>query len=78
MRAVVSRVSADAVADENKGTVFVAGVKLARNAIGVDGTKVPLTPGMNVTAEVRTGSRAVMEFVLSPIQRQMAESGRER
>ena len=76
--AVVSRVSADAVADENKGTVFVAGVKLARNAIGVDGTLVPLTPGMNLTAEVRTGSRAVIEFVLSPIQRQVGESGRER
>ena len=76
--AVVTRVSADAVVDEKKGTVFVAGVKLARSAIQVDGAAVGLTPGMNVTAEVRTGDRAVIEFLLSPVQRQVGESGRER
>jgi hemolysin D len=76
--AVVTRVSADAVVDEKKGTVFVAGVKLAHRAIGVDGATVALTPGMNVTAEVRTGGRAVIDFLLSPIQRQLGESGRER
>ncbi len=76
--AVVTRVSGDAVVDETKGTVFVAGVKLARNAIRVDGAAVNLTPGMNVTAEVRTGDRAVIDFLLSPVQRQVGESGRER
>jgi hemolysin D len=77
--AVVTRVSADAVVDEKtKGTVFVAGVKLARSAIGVDGVAVALSPGMNVTAEVRTGDRPVIDFLLSPVKRQVGESGRER
>jgi hemolysin D len=77
--AVVTRVSADAVVDEKtKGTVFVAGVKLARSEIGVDGAAVRLSPGMNVTAEVRTGDRAVIDFLLSPLRRQVGESGRER
>jgi hemolysin D len=39
---------------------------------------VRLTPGMNVTAEVRTGKRTVLEYLLAPIQQMRAEGLRER
>lgn len=54
-------------------------VALDRAAIGVEnGKQIPLTPGMTVSAEVRTGTRRPIEYVLAPLQRYKDESGRER
>jgi hypothetical protein len=44
----------------------------------VDGKRVPIAPGMAVNAEIITGDRRVIDFVLSPILRYRNESGRER
>jgi hemolysin D len=33
---------------------------------------------MNVTAEIKTGKRRIIEFLLSPVQRAGSESLRER
>jgi hemolysin D len=46
--------------------------------INVDGKPIRLSPGMNLTAEIKTGQRRVIEFFLSPIQRAGNESLRER
>jgi hemolysin D len=39
---------------------------------------VDLTPGMAVTVEIKTGSRRVIEYLLSPLLRYKQESFRER
>ena len=46
--------------------------------IAVGGQRVRLSPGMAVTAEIRTGQRRLMEFFLSPLLRYRQESVRER
>jgi hypothetical protein len=74
----VTRVTADAVTDEKRGAVFPVALALARDHIDVDGKKVRLAPGMNVTAEIKTGKRRVIDYLLSPIQRAGGESLRER
>jgi hemolysin D len=76
--AVVTRVSADAVVDERRGAVFAATLKFEQPTVVVDDVQVALTAGLNITAEVHTGRRRLIEFVLSPIQRAARESGRER
>jgi hemolysin D len=76
--AIVSRVSADAVNDEKRGALFPAMLTLNTTQIDIDGKPIRLSPGMNVTAEIRTGQRRVIEFLLSPIQRAGNESLRER
>ena len=43
-----------------------------------DGVKHQLSPGMQVSAEINLGSRTVLEYLLSPIQKTMHEAGRER
>jgi len=43
-----------------------------------DGAKHQLGPGMQVSAEINLGSRTVLEYLLSPIQKTMHEAGRER
>ena len=46
--------------------------------IAPDGKHINLSPGMNVTAEIKTGKRRVIEYLLSPIQRSVSESLGER
>lgn len=74
----VQRVTADAVVDEKRGAVFPATLALAADALDVDGRVARLSPGMNVTVEIKTGRRRVIEYLLSPIQKTIEEGLRER
>lgn len=76
--ATVQRVTADAVTDEKRGAIFPATLALNATQIDVDGKAIRLSPGMNITAEIKTGQRRVIEYLLSPIQRAGNESLRER
>lgn len=71
-------ISQDAVEDEQLGLVFPARVKLARSDILVDDALVALVAGMSVMAEIKTGERRVIEYLLSPLQQYQAEALRER
>lgn len=76
--ATVKSVVADAVNDEKKGAIFPAVLSLGASGIEVDGKRIGLAPGMNVTAEIKTGKRRVIEYLLSPVQRAVRESLKER
>jgi hemolysin D len=78
INATVKSVVADAVNDEKKGAIFPATLSLQQATIDVDGKRISLSPGMNVTAEIKTGKRRVIEYLLSPIQRSVSESLGER
>ena len=68
----------DAVSDETHGLVYKARILLDESTIGVNGRPVRLEPGMAVTAEVRTGDRRLIEFLMSPLLRYRDEFARER
>ena len=53
-------------------------VSLNTPYLEADGKRYPLTPGMQVTAEINLGTRTVLEYILSPVQRTLHEAGRER
>lgn len=74
----LEHVSPDAVADERRGLVFPARVKLTRRTLDVSGRPAQLSPGMAVVAEVVTGRRRVIDYLLSPVARATQEAGRER
>lgn len=78
VHAVVSDVSNDAIADEKRGLIYTARVKLARTTVPVENKLVNLTPGMAVTVEIKTGTRRVLEYFLSPLMTYMNESFKER
>lgn len=78
VKATVDKVTQDAVNDEKRGAIFPATLKLEQTTINVDGKPIKLAPGMNITAEIKTGQRRVIEYLLSPIQRAGSESLRER
>jgi hemolysin D len=74
----VISVSSDAIQDEKLGLVFAVKIKLKNNSIWVDDNKVNLSPGMAVTAEIKTTKRRVIEYFLDPLQRHVSESFDER
>ena len=76
--AQVDIVTADAVTDEKKGSYYPATLTFTRKDMLIDGKRVNLSPEMNITAEIKTGQRRVIEFLLSPVQRPGSESFRER
>lgn len=74
----VTQVSSDAIQDDKLGLVYSTRVKLARDTIQVGNKAVRLSPGMAVTVEVKTGTRRVIEYFLSPLMQYGDESLRER
>lgn len=74
----VESVSHDAIQDEKLGLVYQARVKMARTALRIDGVTVNLTSGMSLTAEINTGKRRVIDYILDPLRQGVDESMRER
>jgi hemolysin D len=58
--------------------LFATRVALENAVIHVEDKMIRLTPGMAVTVEVKTGTRRVIEYFLSPLMQYVDESGRER
>ena len=57
---------------------YLVRIALNDTAIDTEVGKMALGPGMGVTAEIKTGQRRVIEYVLSPILRYRHDSLRER
>lgn len=74
----ITQVSSDAIQDEKLGLIYSTRVKLAKDTIRVENKTVRLSPGMAVTVEVKTGTRRVIEYFLSPLMQVSSESLRER
>ncbi|MFB4202370.1 Hemolysin secretion protein D, plasmid [wastewater metagenome] len=78
LHATVTHVSNDATAQENGGLIYETTAALERSWIEVDGRQIPLSPGMTVSLEIKTGQRRVLDFVLAPLVEHVDESARER
>ena len=68
----------DSDAPEADPSDYVVHVTLDRVTIVVDGREERITPGMAVTAEVRTGRRSVISYLMSPLVRTLSASMKER
>jgi hemolysin D len=58
--------------------VYSARIQLDETKMQIDDRLVNLTPGMAVTVEIKTGSRHIISYLLSPIQKHMHQALRER
>jgi hemolysin D len=70
--------SASSPVPKTTSPTYVARVALLGTSMMVDGARRSLQPGMSVTAEIRTGSRSIADYLLSPIARKTQESLHER
>jgi hemolysin D len=76
--ATVTHVSRDAVQDEKRGLLYIAQITLDKKTMDIDGKRAALSPGMAVSVDIKTGSRRIIEYFLSPLQQHGRESLRER
>jgi hemolysin D len=53
-------------------------IQLKQQELVAQGEALRLIPGMQVVAEIRLGTRSVLEYLLSPVQKAVKEAGRER
>jgi hemolysin D len=58
--------------------VYAARISLERTQMQVEENRLNLSPGMAVTAEIKTGSRTIISYLLSPLLKYRQESLRER
>ncbi len=80
--AEVAMISADTVTqqqgDVQNAVNYRAQLDLANQFLEKEGKSFELRPGMMVVAEIKVGTRSVMEYLLSPIQQAVLEAGTER
>ncbi|MDT8760219.1 HlyD family type I secretion periplasmic adaptor subunit [Sphingomonas psychrotolerans] len=74
----VRAISPDAVQDKELGPVYVATILLDRAWVDADGRRYSLSPGLAATVDVRTGTRSIISYLLSPLQSAVSQAGRER
>jgi len=60
------------------GLVYTTRIRLLKRSIRVAGRDQPIGPGLAVQAEIKTGDRRVIEYLISPLAQTLDESGRER
>jgi hemolysin D len=63
---------------QSRQPAYVAHITLAETTIDTEEGTTALEPGMAVTAEIKTGQRRVIEYLLSPLLRYRHEAIRER
>jgi len=57
---------------------FPVTVALPRTMIKADGKEIDLSPGMTVSVEIKTGSRRVIDYLLSPLREVASDTAHER
>jgi hemolysin D len=65
-------------APRDEEPVYIARVSLDRTQMQVENKFVNLSPGMAVTVEIKTGTRTIMSYLLSPLRKYKQDSLRER
>ncbi|WP_230675223.1 HlyD family type I secretion periplasmic adaptor subunit [Ralstonia solanacearum] len=80
LNGVVVGVSNSAAADRDKRSSpgFAVHIRIPVSQIEANGKLVSLTPGMEVSAEIKTGKRSVASYFLDPLLQASRESLRER
>jgi adhesin transport system membrane fusion protein len=76
--AVIERVGADVLLDENKQPYFEVEMTSARNHLEHNGKQLALSPGMTVDASILTGERTVMQYLLKPVLKTLGVALQER
>lgn len=74
----VSSVSTDAMQDENLGLVFPVRIRLPKGNVNRNGHALHVSAGMSLSADIRTGRRRVIDYLLSPLREHLDAAGNER
>ena len=74
----VDRISPSTYLDEENQPYYKAQIVLAKKYLGNQPGKYKLIPGMTVTADIRTGEKTVLDYLLKPVYRGFQNAFQER
>lgn len=63
------RLGANSVTDKDGNPFFEIEVQTAKNFLGSEDKPLPITPGMVAQAEIITGKRSILDYLLKPVLR---------
>lgn len=69
----VEQVARDSLEDERLGLVYEVYVNPLQTTLMVEGQEMPITTGMGVTVEIKTGKRRIIEFFIYPMIKYLDE-----
>ncbi|MET1412347.1 HlyD family type I secretion periplasmic adaptor subunit [Roseibium sp. HPY-6] len=75
---VVERIGADTITNEDGNTFYRVVLRTDRNWLGAESNRLPIIPGMVVSASILTGNKTVLDYLLKPIIKARSEALRER
>jgi hemolysin D len=70
--------SQDSRGSDSGQAAYVARISLAETTVETEQGRISLEPGMTVTAEIKTGQRRIIEYLISPFLRYRHDALRER
>lgn len=70
----VKKVSKDSVEDEKQGLIYDVFITPVTKTLRVDGIDQPISTGMGLSAEIKTGKRRIIEFFIYPIIKYWSEA----
>jgi membrane fusion protein, adhesin transport system len=74
----IDTISATTFQDDKGNGFYRARIRLEKNHVGDDPARNLVIPGMTVLADIRTGDKTVLAYLLKPIVRASSEALRER
>ena len=74
----IARISPTTFLDSNGEHFYKATIKLSRGYVGDDPNQNIVLPGMTLEADIRTGSKSVLQYLLKPIFKSGRQALRER
>lgn len=78
LSAKLERISADTIRNEEGESFYHVYLRTAENSLHHRGETLPIIPGMTVTAEILTGEKSVLDYLLKPILKARDSALRER
>lgn len=79
LQGTVQTVSADSIVDQQKGeSYYLVRIGTDTAALTKDGKSYPISPGMIATADIVTGKKTVLAYLLKPLIKAQREAMRER
>lgn len=76
---IITAISPDStILDGQQGPTYQLTIETTSDALEVNDNSYPISSGMEVSADVRTGNRTILDYFLSPINASVGETLRER
>ena len=78
LEAALEQISADTIEDKKGDIYYLAKLRTQKNGISYRNEVLPIIPGMMATADILTGRKTILDYILKPILKARQNALRER